>query len=129
MASDIQRGTRGLSAGDWVRLKRLNGAVGRMIYVIGTTSPPTPILNKDITNPAPISESHSGRRVYTEFGTSKIRRPASNYTDYIASQKADYVLETPNGSCGVTKDLTINRICTCQKTSAKKVGLCAECGS
>lgn len=129
MASDIQRGTRGLSAGDWVRLKRLNGAVGRMIYVIGTTSPPTPIVNKDITNPSPISEPHSGRKVYTEFGTSKIRRPASNYTDYIASQTADYVLESSNELCGVGKNLTINRICKCEKTSAKKVGLCVECGS
>jgi hypothetical protein len=129
MASDIQRGTRGLTAGDWVRLKRLNGAVGRMIYVAGPASPPIPILNKDITNPPARSEPQSGRRVYTEFGTSRIRRPASNWTDYKAAQVADYVTETPAGACGFGKNLTINRLCTCATSSAKKVGLCPTCGS
>jgi hypothetical protein len=118
MASNIQRGTRGLSAGDWIRLKRLKGSRN-----FEADKP------SDITNPDPRSEVKSGRSVYTEFGTSKIRRPASNYTDYIASQTVDYILESPSGSCGVSKNLTVNRICNCDTSSAKKVGLCATCGS
>lgn len=129
MASDIQRGTRGLSAGDWVRLKRLNQAVGRMIFVAGPSSPPIQILNKDITNPDPRSEPQSGRRVYTEFGTSRIRRPASNWTDYKAANTADYVTERPVGTCGSLRSLTINKLCTCATSSAKKVGICPTCRS
>ena len=126
MASNIQRGTRGLSAGDWVRLQRLHGSRNFEADKPG-----------DITNPPPRSEPESGRRVYTEFGTSKIRRPASNWTDYIAAQKGDYVLEAPVGTCGsgsnrhagVARELTINKICECRTSSAKKVGICPTCRS
>lgn len=117
MASNIQRGTRGLSAGDWVRLQRLGGA-----KQFQADKP------SDIINPPARSEPESGRRVYTEFGTSKIRRPASSYTDYIAAQTADYVLESTTNTL-IAKSLTINKICSCVKSSAKKVGLCAKCSS
>jgi hypothetical protein len=113
MASNIQRGTRGLSAGDWVRLKRLNGA---RTFTTDVT-----------TNPEPHIEVNSARRVYTEFGTSKIRRPASNWTEFVASQTADYVLETPSGSCGVGKALTVHKVCTCKTTSAIKHTVCMIC--
>jgi hypothetical protein len=118
MASNIQRGTRGLSAGDWVRLQRLRGSRNFQTDKPG-----------DITNPEARSEPESGRRVYTEFGTSKIRRPASGYTDFIASQTADYVIQTPIGTCGVSRNLTIKRICDCRTSSAKKVGICPTCRS
>jgi hypothetical protein len=118
-----------MDASDWTRIKKLSGARGNMYVVIGPVSPAPPPILTGITNPDPRSEPESGRRVYTEFGTSKIRRPASNYTDYVASQTSDYVLETSSELCGVGKILTINRICRCQTSSAKKVGLCAECGS
>jgi hypothetical protein len=66
--------------------------------------------------------------VYTQVGGSKIRRPASNFTDYIASQTADFVIETPSGECGVGKALTINKLCTCDTSSAiKHNGLCRTC--
>lgn len=117
MASNIQRGTRGLSAGDWVRLQRLRGARNFQSD-----------KNGDITNPGARSEPESGRRVYTEFGTSKIRRPASNYTDYVASQTADYVLELQSGSCDVARSLIVHKICTCDTASAiKHNGLCRSC--
>lgn len=118
MASNIQRGTRGLSAGDWVRLQRLRG--GRNFQ---SDKP------DDIINPPARSETESGRRVYTEFGISKIRRPASNWTEYIASQKADYVIQTPSGTCGTGTNLTINKVCECGTSSAKKVGICVKCSS
>ena len=117
MASDIQRGTRGLSAGDWVRLQRLRGAQN-----FQADKP------NDIINPPARSETESGRRVYTEFGTSKTRRPASNWTDYKAAQTADYVLESINNTL-ISRDLTVNRICTCATSSAKKVGICPTCRS
>ena len=117
MASNIQRGTRGLSAGDWVRLQRLRGARNYQSDKPG-----------DIINPSPRTEVETGRRVYTQFGTSKIRRPASSFTDYIASQTVDYVLEKPAGSCGTEKSLTINKLCTCGTSSAiKHNGLCRSC--
>jgi hypothetical protein len=128
MASNIQRGPRRMDASDWIRIKRLNGAVGNMMYVYTPISPAPPRTFNDIINPNPRSEPESGRRVYTEFGTSKIRRPASNYTDYKASQTSDYVLETPNGRCGVGKNLTIHKLCTCATRSAiKHNGVCLKC--
>ena len=121
MASNIQRGTRGLSAGDWVRLQRLRGGKN-----FQSDKP------SDITNPGARSELESGRRVYTEFGTSKIRRPASAYTDYTAAQTADYVLETAVGTCGDNRgngrSLTINKVCECATRSAiKHNGICISC--
>lgn len=125
MASNIQRGTRGLSAGDWIRLQRLRGARNFQSDKPG-----------DIVNPPARSEPDTGRRVHTEFGTSKIRRPASGYTDFIASQTADYVLETTVGRCGangrgskgVARALVVNKICRCQRSSAiKHNGVCISC--
>jgi hypothetical protein len=116
MASNIQRGTRGLSAGDWVRLQRLRGARN-----FQSDKP------NDIINPAARSEPESGRRVYTEFGTSKIRRPASNWVEYRAAQTADYVLESTTNTL-IAKDLAINRVCACGTTSAiKHAGICVKC--
>jgi hypothetical protein len=121
MASNVQRGTLKMDAGDWIRLKRLGGA--RYMY-----SNNTPV-SKEITNPDPRLETREGgRRVYTEFGTSRIRRPASNYTDYKASQVADYVLQTHVGTCGVRQGLTGISVCQCTSRSAiSHNGLCVKC--
>lgn len=115
MASNVQAGTRGLSAGDWIRLKRLQAPRGAVYYKSGVTSPPPAEYNKDITNSVLRLEPESGRRVYTEFGTSKIRRPASSWTDYIASQTADYVLESQNTETK-SRELAINNVCRCNIT-------------
>jgi len=118
MASNIQRGPRSLSAGDWVRLKRLTGAK----YYLNQQP-------QDVINPPPRLETHEGaRHVYTEFGTSKTRRPASNWIDYQASQTADYVLERTGTSCGTTKVLVSNKVCTCSTTNpVKHNGPCLVC--
>jgi len=117
MASNIQRGPRRMDAGDWVRLKKLTGSRVRP----GSN-------NEDITNPPPRVETESGRRVFTEFGTSKTRRPASNWTDYVASQTVDYILEHPAGTCNPSKMLVINKICNCDKRNAvKHNGVCVKC--
>jgi hypothetical protein len=117
MASNIQRGPRRIDAGDWVRLKRLGGARNYLIQ-----------QPQDITNPSPRLETENGRRVFTEFGTSKIRRPASNYIDYVAAQTVDYVLESQAGTCGPSKQLTIHKVCNCDTRDAvKHTGICIKC--
>ena len=125
MASNVQRGPNRMDASDWTRIKKLNGARGNMLYVSGTPSPaPRPTPYKDVVNPPPITQLGVGK--YTEFGISKIRRPASNYTDYIASQTVDYVLQSKATTCAST--LTINRICTCGTSDAiKHNGVCMIC--
>ncbi len=117
MASNVQAGTRGLSAGDWIRLKRLQGS-----REYQNDKP------NDVINPPPVRlEGETARRVYTEFGTSKTRRPASFWTDYIASQKMDYVLENQNSETK-KRTLTANKVCTCTTTDAiKHGGLCITC--
>jgi len=117
MASNIQRGPRRMDASDWVRIKKLTGSRVRP----GSN-------NEDITNPPPNVVGDSGRRVFTEFGTSKTRRPASNWTDYVASQTADYVLEYTAGTCSPSKILVINKICNCDRYNAvKHNGVCVKC--
>ena len=129
MASNVQRGTLKMDASDWTRIKKLNGARGNMYVNYGAMSPPPPPLLTGITNPPPRLETRDGaRHVYTEFGTSRIRRPASNYTDYKASQVADYVLQTHVGTCGVRQGLTAIRVCQCTSRSAiSHNGLCVKC--
>lgn len=118
MASNIQAGTRGLSAGDWIRLKRLQGARNYQTDKDG-----------DVTNPSPLllETTQGARRVFTEFGTSKIRRPASSWIDYRASQTADYVLERQDSQTK-SRSLTANKVCTCDTSDATKHnGLCIKC--
>jgi len=123
MASNIQRGPRRMDASDWTRLKKLNGAKGNMYVVSG----PHPHPLTGVTNPNPHIEPKNGRRVYTEFGTSNIRRPASNYIDYVASQTADYILES-GGPGPVKKTLVSHKLCTCRTTNpVKHTGVCVTC--
>ena len=115
MASNVSAGTRGLSAGDWIRLKRLQGT--------------TRHNGKDIINSTMRLEAKSGRHVYTEFGTSKIRRPASLWTDYRAAQTADYVLESQNSNTK-GRSLTAHKVCRCGTTDViKHNGLCVKCST
>ena len=127
MASNVSAGTRGLSAGDWIRLKRLQGARN---YDDDKVS--------DVINSTLRLEPKSGRRVYTDFGTPKIRRPASFWTDYRASQTADYVLESQDPD-SKARTLTAKIVCTgpkggagCTATGINVVthnGLCVKCST
>lgn len=117
MASNVQAGTRGLSAGDWVRLQRLRGANRYYDERV-----------KDVVNPAARLEPESGRRVFTEVGTSKIRRPASSWIDYISAKTTDFVLERQDSETK-SRTLTAIKVCTCDTTSnpVKKSGICVKC--
>jgi hypothetical protein len=118
MASNIQRGPRRMDAGDWVRLKRIGG----MNYFDSEKSVSNPVSSGSVR-----FEPHNGRRVYTEFGTSKIRMPASVFTDLRASRAAEYVIES-NVPENNFKTLAGTRLCSCSLTSdPKKQGNCPKC--
>lgn len=110
MASNIQRGTRGLSAGDWTRIKKLRGARN---YESDKTN--------DLVNPGPIATCGVGsnRHVYCSSGTSKIRRTVSSWIDYRAALTGDYVLESRDENTNSTT-LTNNRLCTSDGTTCQQ---------
>lgn len=114
-----------MDSGDWTRIKRLSGAVGNMVYVSSVTSPAPPRYFANTINPSPVIIP--GVKRYTEFGLSKIQRPASLYTDYVASQNATYVLQTQPDSCGGNA-LTAHLICRCASSDViKHSSICIKC--
>ena len=121
--SNAQRGTRNLSAGDWVRLKRLQGAKTYSSVNLAT--------NKDIapTNaPSVLIHNTGAINVFDTVGTSKIRRTASNWTDYIASQTADYVLTSQTATTSPSVTNTRVKLCDCTSTTlSTKNGVCSKC--
>jgi len=140
--SNAQQGTRGLSAGDWIRLQRLRGArangysnastSGVLSTYVPSTTTPNPIFNKDVVPPQSSQlEIHnsSAINVFPVVGTSKIRRTASSWTDYVASQTADYVL---SGQAGLHRTSVVNKqtkLCSCATptTLSTKPGICTKC--
>lgn len=121
--SNAQQGTRGLSAGDWVRLKRLRGARTYQTVNLDT--------NKDIVPPT-FPQQHYLRgaiNVFSTTGTSKIRRTASNWIDYKASQTADYVLTSQASTTSPSVTNTVSKVCSCisPEYTVKKLGICTKC--
>ena len=132
--SNAQQGTRGLSAGDWIRLQRLRGARSNGYSnssTSGLLTPTSSIYNKDIS-PTQASQieinNNSAINVFPVVGTSKIRRPASNWTDYIASQTADFVLSSEANVNSTSIKNTVTKLCSCTSTTlSTKVGICTKC--
>lgn len=109
----------GLSAGDWIRLKRINAAKGYGLTTGNATSPNGTAtsaiypLNKDVS-PNEASQTPYGRALlipYEAAGTPKTIRPASSWTDYIASQKADFITSAQTNVNGPGIRQTINEVC------------------
>jgi hypothetical protein len=121
--SNAQTQTRGLSAGDWIRLKRLLGARTYQTVNLNT--------DKDINpTPHPQLPYHLPIHSFKVIGTSKIRRSASSWTDYRASQTADYVLPQvfQDNSGNPHSNLGVTRLCDCSTTPLEvKVGICSKC--
>jgi len=115
--SNAQQGTRGLSAADWTRLKRLRGQIADASVV-----DPQKSTAEQLPYALPI---HSFKTV----GTSKIGRPASNWIDYRASQTADYVLSSQAATTGTSITNTVTKLCDCSTPpySVKKLGICTKC--
>lgn len=116
---NMQTGTRGLSAGDWIRLQRIRGAKTYATVNLAT--------NKDIAPPPNPQVPHDpSTLIKPVVGTSRIRRTASQWTDYRASQTADFVTSENTGRNG--NALSVTRLCDCS-TAALPVRLanCARC--
>jgi hypothetical protein len=115
-------------------MKRLRGAVGYMALVSSQVSPAPPRPFKNTVNPPPLKCCETSPNVerHSEFGLSRIQRPASFYTDYIAAAKAKYVLQTPADSCGDNgaKALKAYSICSCAIEAVDIIqhnGVCVKC--
>lgn len=121
---NAQQGTRGLSAGDWTRIQRLRQS---RTYATSLAS------NEDIApTPFPQFSQHlsTAINVFDVIGTSKIRRPASSWTDYVASQTADFVLSSQTATTGTAVKNTVTRLCNCTSTTlSTKTGNCAKCNA
>jgi hypothetical protein len=134
--SNAQQGTRGMSASDWIRIKRLQGArANGLSYTSGNVSVSGVLTTgKDISPPQmiqqPIHSTNAAIKVYPVVGTSKIRRPASNWTDYVASQTADYVLASQAATTGTSVKNTLTKLCSCTPTTVPtKEGICTKCNA
>lgn len=112
---------KGMSGSDWTRLQRLRQA--RTYDSVNLKT------NKDIA--APLfgqfkPNLSSSRDTFPVVGTSKIRRTTGQYTDYIASQTADYVIKSQGRSQGLIT--TIHKLCNCTSSTLQtKTGICSSC--
>lgn len=116
---NMQTGTRGLSAGDWTRLQRIRGAKTYATVNLATNKDIAPTTNRQLPyNPSTL--------IKPVVGTSRIRRTASQWSDYVASQTADFVTSKNTGLNG--NALSVTRLCDCS-TAALPVRLanCARC--
>lgn len=124
--SNAQAGTRGLSAGDWIRLQRLRGARNfesdKVSDIVNPVVMPQTIYNKAMLIPR-------------DVGTSRIRRPASFYTDFRASQTADFVtqaqvINSADRSLISAKSLTKTKLCDCStSTLTTRTTACKVCST
>jgi hypothetical protein len=97
--------TRGMSAGDWVRLQRLRGARSYTADLV---------TNKDIApTPFPQLSYKPGMGVFKVGGTTKARRTASQWTDLVASQRADFVTTSQTATTGVAVTESVTKLCNC----------------
>jgi hypothetical protein len=111
--------TIGLSAGDWIRLRRLRGGSRYQ------TEQPKDIQN--VTLPAGAVRPFPITR---DVGSSKTRRETSNWIDYVASKRADYVLQSTGSNCAtVLRRSTVDCMCGPSTSSvlAPRVTGCLRC--
>jgi hypothetical protein len=122
---NAQMGTRGLSAGDWTRLQRLRGAKTYLTSV-QTNEDVIVIPNTKQIHPA----STRTTLAFNGQGISRIRRPASNWSDYVASQTADFVLPSQAATGGTSIKNTSTKVCSCVSTTVTtKIGDCIKCNA
>lgn len=119
---NAQMGTRGLSAADWTRLQRMRQAKAYMT---------TASTNEDIAGPTlPQIGYGPSFLIGKTVGSSKIRRTASSYTEYIASQTADYMLPSQAAINGTSIKNTLTKLCSCTSTVVTTdVAGCNKCGA
>jgi hypothetical protein len=116
-----------MSAADWTRIQRRKAGLTYLDEAAKAVNPPAPSV-------LPYGTALLMPR---DVGRSKIRRTASDFTNYKASQMSDFVLysqgsgvsgETGENTGAVKKTLT--RICGCKTTALlPKVAGCAVCAA
>ena len=131
-----------MSASDWTRMQRRIGGMNYDSTVgIGPKNDTVP-KDEDI-NPPAFNQSRYGVALLIppDVGGSKIRRPASEFTNFTAARVADYVLksqgqggENENGLNTGTARLTVTRLAKCRGCNnlgitLPKVGICNKCNS
>lgn len=129
MASNLSAQTRGLSAGDWIRLQRLRGARSYMASVTSNEDIISPILPQTVYNTSMLIPRHGC--------VGRIRRPTSDWISYVGSQTADYIQQQGTTSTdpvtGVVtvlngKQLIRTRLCNCVTSAVSvKVPGCYKC--
>jgi hypothetical protein len=112
-SSNNQRGTVGLSAGDWIRLKRLQGFSSARNYATTIAN------NTDVDIPTAPQTAYSVPFLKAKHtGASRIRRTNEQWINYRASQTGDFVQNTGEFvNDGYPRVLFTTRICDCLKTA------------
>lgn len=120
-SSNNQAGTRGLSAADWTRLKRLRGAKAYATVVA---------TNKDVNVATVPQTPHSVPMLIPRHtGESRILRTNSTWLDYKASQVADFIVSKTHFNNTNARNLQLTRLCNCTTVSINvdRTG-CKKCG-
>uniref|UniRef100_A0A6C0CG26 Uncharacterized protein n=1 Tax=viral metagenome TaxID=1070528 RepID=A0A6C0CG26_9ZZZZ len=104
-SSNNQRGTVGLSAGDWIRLKRLNGARTYAYTIADGTDVDIPTVPQVAYTLPSLIKKHTG--------ASRIRRTNEQWINYRASQTADYMRVVNPDPAVYPLFLIAVRLCDC----------------
>ena len=107
-----------MSAADWVRIKRLQG--GKLYETE---------KNKDIVNvTTPADPFSPPRNISRVTGSSKTRREASKWIDYVASQSQDYTVKQEYPGIRTIPASFVVRLCDCNAPLffARRTG-CLKC--
>ena len=125
-----------LSASDWTRIKRVQSARDYGSPGFGVIA-----TRRDVINVPSLVNGPSNREERSRvIGSSRIRREASKWTDYVASRAQGYVLKsessntTSNVPTGVTQNTLVKINCNCRQIvganslilAAKSTG-CIKC--
>lgn len=121
-SSNNQRGTVGLSAGDWIRIKRLQGVAGARSYATTIEN------NTDVNIPTAPQTAYSVPFLKAKHtGSSRIRRTNEQWIAYRASQTSDYLLNITATPCQVPRVLFPHRVCACYDDIAQIAPKMVEC--
>jgi len=129
-----------MSASDWTRMQR---RIGGMNYdrTVGIAPATNNFPKDEDINPPAFNRSQYGVALLipADVGGSKIRRPASEFTNFTAARVADYVLKSQgqkgtneNAQNTGTAKLTVTRLAACRGCenlgiTLPKVGICNKC--
>ena len=122
-SSNNQRGTVGLSAGDWIRIKRLQGFSSARNYATTIAN------NTDVDVPTAPQTAYSVPFLKAKHtGSSRIRRTNEQWIAYRASQTGDFVQTITVLECVMPRLLYTTRICNCSQAGLlPRITGCKKC--